>query len=903
MVRTPAFHRLTGLRAAALVGVVAVAAIVPGAVAEAQFFPTEPTTVQLFDNFNSETVGAAPSGWTSFVTAGSGTPAFIVWDTWDDGVIDQLDAGTYWGRYIRDEASRSSFNTLLAANDSIPGSANYDPDEWTNLVMEWDMVPDRKRGSAGVAWAQLDTDADDVPDQGYYFYIEDVPNRDKAINEGLRAEWHLVRREGGIDTEIGTGLIEFDPTDNDLLTMYMNWGYRVRLEWFCGNLRVRAYRIRYTSDGGCTNGCLYGCGAGCDIASPENCWCDVVSWTDTTPLAAGMAGLYGRATGNADPDNMWNNVAISYWGTRCEAVCDSWSGFQEDWNNDGTADEASRDHLRFKFLYDAALLDYAMFTLDGSNIDNDVSAPEVVSCDGWKELVPLPGPLAASGANRDAMTAFLRPMASSVEWYDDGATTYWQRDFDNDPTSATYNPNPLTAVGGTPIAASLMDAYTDWYVANRSAGGAYELDPLADCRLWYVVLITDGEESCAATPDYVCSAGQAAELFANPAGGLEPVPVYVVGFSEGVSVSSPIECVASITGGQFYSASNASQLSGVLYDVFNQMEERDRSFIGFGVGQPAATAATVGSTATLLVYPWFVPRNGETIWDGSLFAFTTDEATPLSAIGFDDAHWNAKDVLDARLAEATPSRNIYWGSDPTDWDRVPIVGTVADGALATEFRALIDPGFTVSDTQLKEIENYITYIYDDGGLTPAPRPIRGPRRRPPEAPMSSATSTTRARWSCRLPTTLRIYDDYGFVPDGESGAHDYRLFVEKHAKRRRVVLAGANDGMLHAFDGGFFNRDTTNFPGEHDAGTGRELFAWVPRAVMPNVYNMVYAAEHQYMVDGHITTGDVWIDPDPDPSPSESDREWRTVALSNMRRGGRGIVALDITQPDPLSGQ
>jgi Tfp pilus tip-associated adhesin PilY1 len=56
-------------------------------------------------------------------------------------------------------------------------------------------------------------------------------------------------------------------------------------------------------------------------------------------------------------------------------------------------------------------------------------------------------------------------------------------------------------------------------------------------------------------------------------------------------------------------------------------------------------------------------------------------------------------------------------------------------------------------------------------------------------------------------------------------------------------------------------------------------------------------SEHQYMVDGPITRGDAFIDYDGD-----SDREWRTVALATMRRGGRGIVALDITQADPTGG-
>ena len=151
------------------------------------------------------------------------------------------------------------------------------------------------------------------------------------------------------------------------------------------------------------------------------------------------------------------------------------------------------------------------------------------------------------------------------------------------------------------------------------------------------------------------------------------------------------------------------------------------------------------------------------------------------------------------------------------------------------------------------------------------------------------------------PNKAMYFFDYGFSKSGENGAHDYPDFMRKHAKRRRVVLAGANDGMLHAFDGGVWDRDRAGV-GEtydelHDLGNGSELFAYVPQAVMPKLYSMTYGEEQQYMVDGLTEVGDAFIDHDGD-----SAREWRTVAISTMRRGGRGLVALDITQPDPISG-
>ena len=73
--------------------------------------------------------------------------------------------------------------------------------------------------------------------------------------------------------------------------------------------------------------------------------------------------------------------------------------------------------------------------------------------------------------------------------------------------------------------------------------------------------------------------------------GIDPVAVYTVGFSEDFdrSTTSPLECVADITGGRFFSATNAGQLVDVLYDVLDEMEETDRSFIPFVVAPPPPT--------------------------------------------------------------------------------------------------------------------------------------------------------------------------------------------------------------------------------------------------------------------------------------------------------------------------
>ncbi|TNF75470.1 MAG: hypothetical protein EP299_06220, partial [Acidobacteria bacterium] len=132
----------------------------------------------------------------------------------------------------------------------------------------------------------------------------------------------------------------------------------------------------------------------------------------------------------------------------------------------------------------------------------------------------------------------------------------------------------------------------------------------------------------------------------------------------------------------------------------------------------------------------------------------------------------------------------------------------------------------------------------------------------------------------------------------------YRCFFDKHQYRRQVLLAGANDGQIHAFD--LATYEYTADPavdGAFNNGTGRELFAYVPRDVLPNLVQQAETNEHDWDVDNPIRVTDVFIDPAHDGTPTVDDREWRSVAIGGLRRGGRTVWALDMTQPDELDGK
>src|SRR6185436_10509039 len=118
-----------------------------------------------------------------------------------------------------------------------------------------------------------------------------------------------------------------------------------------------------------------------------------------------------------------------------------------------------------------------------------------------------------------------------------------------------------------------------------------------------------------------------------------------------------------------------------------------------------------------------------------------------------------------------------------------------------------------------------------------------------------------------------------------------------HEKRRKLLLVGTNDGMAHAFDAGQWDDSKKKF----DNGTGREVFAFMPRSVLPRVRDHIQTpTARRWTVDGTLKVADVFIDPVHNGTPDATRREWRTVLFSGLREGGMGYFAVDITQPDKL---
>ena len=103
----------------------------------------------------------------------------------------------------------------------------------------------------------------------------------------------------------------------------------------------------------------------------------------------------------------------------------------------------------------------------------------------------------------------------------------------------------------------------------------------------------------------------------------------------------------------------------------------------------------------------------------------------------------------------------------------------------------------------------------------------------------------------------------------------YPAFRNTQAGRLPMLVVGGNDGFVHVFN----------------AVSGQELMAYAPNAVFPNLIDLTRPAyAHRYYVDGSPTAADV-----------QTASGWRTWVVGGLRAGGRGVYALDVTDPARLA--
>ena len=311
--------------------------------------------------------------------------------------------------------------------------------------------------------------------------------------------------------------------------------------------------------------------------------------------------------------------------------------------------------------------------------------------------------------------------------------------------------------------------------------------------------------------------------------------------------------------GKFLNAGNPTDLIRKLNEALANISDRE--------GSAAAVAfnSTSLQSDTLIFQALFDPVG----WKGNIKAIPLSEDGEVGA----NASWSASGGSGSNTdTKGLDERNYllreiytYNGTAGVEFDWANLttaqkndLKTNPSGTLASDAAGKARLGFIKGDRSCEEAST-VTCDYDSGAYT-----------------AKAFRDRTSILGDIVHSSPLFVGAPNTPYPDNIESV-PYSNFVNSSAQnRRKAVYVGSNDGMLHAFDA------------DND---GQELFAYIPSMLYSTAPDtgLHYLTDptyiHRYYVDLSATAADVYLG------------GWKTLLVGGLRGGGKGVFALDITDP------
>jgi type IV pilus assembly protein PilY1 len=505
--------------------------------------------------------------------------------------------------------------------------------------------------------------------------------------------------------------------------------------------------------------------------------------------------------------------------------------------------------------------------------------------------------------------------------------------------------------GATPLAGMFTGAQ---YYFQTDPAGPQQTDTYVKggCRSEYIILLTDGAPNLDMQPECSAPTGvcpfplpeTTAQALNKPGGNQQPVTTYVVGFavSSFQDQGTTVYCSSLVNNGQLaavcsdpnapakygpccelqkiaiaggtstaYFADTPGALQSALGTILSQIAKRatTRTTPAYS---PVITANVVADpnapkTTSSVFLASFVPSPGRP-WRGNVQRqrYQCQSASSTYTVVAPPPDPAAGDDFAANLnSNSTPRTFVMFQPDPLSGGGVDSARTIRPYVAAAvgdglgKYSATPNAGKSatvipaISPGALGLTDTKCTYNPTGGG---AVKPLTALQCRDllldytfGEQSFSTGPND--------VPFVSRYGNAFGDVfhatpvvvgPPGSLLRDDSYLgfasTTSGYGTRKQVVYAATNDGLLHAFWA------------DEPKLENNELWALMPPAVMPNLFNS-YPSSHMYLLDGSPVVKDVVWDR---PATNQGDpTTWHTMLVAGFGPTQRGYYAVDVTNPDP----
>lgn len=345
-------------------------------------------------------------------------------------------------------------------------------------------------------------------------------------------------------------------------------------------------------------------------------------------------------------------------------------------------------------------------------------------------------------------------------------------------------------------------------------------------------------------------------------------PVPAVDTDDGRKIDDMWHAALNSRGG-FFAASSPSALSEALKNIVNSIVSRSTTSVAGSMNSAVLNNGAIS-------YQAGYDTND---WKGSLTANAVNTDGTISAA----AVWDARTLLDAR-AKAGDSRVILTSTAVGAGHGVAFTGATVVGAINA-----VDPNFGTASTVPSGADRLAWLRGDqskDGTSFRQRNSVFGAVINAQTLYVAQPNGGYRDIWPKDSPEVTEITNGF-----------NYQRFRTNHAKRAPTLYVAANDGMLHAFDA-----TTPSTPADSVDVTpnpGAERWAYVPYSAFGRLTGWSSLNGFKFMpsVNGTPVSRDVYFSIH---GSSIGTSGWRTILVAGLGLGGRGVYALDITEPSVL---